>query len=165
MHNHPFYSLFTTTNLVWLYIGMGIVCGWYWLKCRRAKAVVDWLPVGIIAGVSTIVFIVMQQQGLAWEVQICDAEFQATLSDRAEITDAADDYIGQQVNSTVDWLSLVVEPPADIVNLPANDPKKRQWVVDTKNDWRKKIDKNRADREAAIAARKQHQYPEPKCGK
>lgn len=165
MEHHPFYSLFTTTNLIFLYLGMASTAVWYWNKCRKNKQPLDWIPVGIIAGVATIVFIVMQQSALAQEVKACQKEFQTTLSQRADITDEADDYIGHQVNSTVDWLSLVVEPPQDILNLPANDPRRREWVVNTKNDWREKIDGNRIAREKALQDRKNHQYPEPTCGK
>jgi len=163
--SHSFYSLFTTINLIWMFIGMGLVCAWYWNYCRKLKESIDWIPMGIIAGFATIVFVVMQNQGLAYEVKACNTEFQTILSQRASITDEADDYLGGQLDSTVDWLSLVVEPPPDILNLPSNDPKRRAWVIDTKRDWRHKIDEAKQARKDAIAERKNHQYPEPQCGK
>lgn len=164
MHD-AWYNLFNTSHMFFFLAGILSITIWQYWDLKRKGIVLDLAPLGIIAGVSVIVCVAIQQVGLATEVKQCQAEFNAVLQDRAKLSDQSDTFTGELVDANSHWLATLTNPPADIAALHTTDPIYRAWVQGTIKDYLLRLDKISGERTAALEARKEKTYPTPTCGK
>jgi hypothetical protein len=165
MSSYGWATLLTTDRLIIFLAGMAVNTAFQLWRGKHTGRNIDWQPVGMIAAVAVLVFVVVQQAGLSYQVKACQKEFNETLQERARITDQADDLFGEQLNVTVDSLSPFLKMPPEISSLPAGDPVRTEWATKVITDWRTHIADVQRQRQELINARKDHQYPEPTCGK
>ena len=165
MLNDQWYTIFTTSRLVFFMVGLAIGAGWRWWRCRKEHQHVDLNSIGIIAGVAIIVFVAIQQVGLAAEVKECQAEFNTVLQERANLTDQSDTFAGNEIEANSQFFALIANPPPEIAKFHTTDPEYRSWVHDQIVIYSSTINKIRDQRQQALDARKQQQYPAPSCGR
>lgn len=159
------YDIFNTTRMVCFLAGMLLATVWHYRKLKRQGITLDLTPLGIITGVSVIVFLAVQQVGLATDVKHCQAEFNAVLQDRATLSDQSDSLSGELIDANSKWIATLTNPPAEIAALHTTDPIYRAWVQTTLKDYLFRVNKIRDERAAALEARKEKTYPTPTCGK
>lgn len=162
MHD-AWYNLFTITRMMLFLAGFASAMGWY--RLRNKEAVLDWTPLGIIGGVAVIVFIAIQQVGLAAEVKQCQGQFNTVLQERANLSDRSDTWTGEEIDANSKWLAALTNPPPDIAALHTTDPIYREWVRGTLRDYLVTLNGIREERAHALDERKKRTYPEPTCGK
>lgn len=163
--NDHWYEMFTTSRLLFFLVGVVVGAFWQWNSCRKKHELLDLGPLGIIAGLSIIIFVAIQQVGLADQVKQCNGEFQAILKTRADLSDQSDELSGSEDDATSHWLITIYNPPADIAKLSLDDPARRSWFNGTLHNYIVQIGDIKAARDKALNDRKHLIYPEPKCGK
>lgn len=164
MHEE-WYELFNTSRMVYFLAGVVMATAWWYRKLKREGIIIDLAPLGIIMGVSVMIFIAVQQVGLAAEVKQCQAEFNAVLQDRAKLSDQSDTLAGQEIEANSHWLAALTSPPPEIAALHTTDPIYRAWVQGTIKDYLFQLDKISTERTTALEQRKEKTYPTPTCGK
>jgi hypothetical protein len=163
MHE-AWYDLFNTTRMVYFLAGIALGTGWFYRKLKREGTTVDLTPIGIIMGVSVIVFIAVQQVGLATEVKECQTQFNTVLQQRATLSDQSDSLADQEIQANAHWLATLTSPPPEISALHTTDPLYQQWVRGTIKDYLIQVNNIHDQRAASLQARKDKIYPTPTCG-
>lgn len=164
MHDQ-WYDIFSTSRMVYFLAGVILATGWWNRKLKRQGISIDLAPLGIIMGVSVMIFIAVQQIGLATEVKQCQAEFNSVLQDRAKLSDQSDTLAGEEIEANAHWLATLTNPPPEIAALHTTDPIYRTWVQSTITDYLFRLNKISDERTAALETRKEKTYPTPTCGK
>lgn len=159
------YNLFNSTRMLFFLAGFGAATFWHWYKLRQRNLTLDLTPLGILIGVSIIIFTAIQQVGLAAEVKQCQAEFNLILSERARLSDQSDTLASDEIEANSHWLLVLTSPPPDIAPLPTSDPKRQAWGIQITKEYLSHITKIRAQREQSLEERKEKLYPAPTCGK
>lgn len=162
--SNSWYELFNTSRMIFFLAGIGFATAWWRYRCKRDGVTLDLAPIGIIAGVSIIVFLAIQQVGLTGEIRKCNSEFATILKERAALSDQSDDLASQEIDANSHWLATLTSPPPGIATLHTTDPAYRAWVQGTIKDYLFRINTIRTERNAAIEERKAKQYPTPTCG-
>lgn len=159
------YEIFNTTRMVYFLAGMGIATAWWTRRLKERGISIDLAPLGIIMGVSVLIFISVQQLGLATEVKRCNAEVITVLDQRAKLSDETDSSTGELIDANSKWLQTILNPPAVIAALHTTDPIYRAWAQGTLKDYSDRINQIHDERTAALEQRKEKTYPTPTCGK
>lgn len=164
MHE-AWYEFFSTSRMVYFLAGVVIATLWLTRKIRREEGIkIDLTPVGIIMGVSVLIFVSVQQIGLATSVKQCQSQTNTVLQERAKLSDQSDTLAGEMIDANSHWLATLTNPPAEIAALHTTDPIYRSWVQGTLKDYLFQLDKISNERTAALEARKEKTYPTPTCG-
>lgn len=114
-----FEHFFEPIRILYFVAGVTVSCVWHWYKCRRNNEKINWRYIGILLGVSAIVFVSLQNVTLANQVKVCQ-----------EINAQNDQFSRTQRTAVHDFLRELVQPPADIASRTINDPVRQQWNSD-----------------------------------
>lgn len=174
--NSVFFGIFTWQRLVFFIAG--IAASWLWnlyTSRRDRKPVANPNYIGIIAGVSVMVFIAVSQVNLSYEVAQCQRELVGALDVRAELAARNDDLSEQQRKLLLDdnialgdWINKLLNPPMSRDLHPAYD----DWSIGITREYygrtniirsqlkavQNQVDKTKEERE-------KHPLPEPACGR
>jgi hypothetical protein len=162
--NNQWYDVFSTTRLVYFLAGMLLATAYWYRKLRKQNIILDLTPLGIIAGVAVVVFIAIQQVGLAADVKHCQTEFNTVLQDRAKLSDQSDTLAGREIEANAAFFAAIANPPPDVAALNTTDPVYRDWVHSTMVTYLGQLNTIRTERERALEERKERTYPQPTCG-
>lgn len=163
MHE-SWYEVFNTSRMLFFLAGLGLATVFWYQKCKREKVVLELAPVGIIAGVSIIVFLAIQQVGLATQMKVCQEHTNAVLAERAKLSDQSDTLAGEEITANSAWLQRLTSPPPDIAKYPTTNPVYRAWVQTTIRDYTVQLNQIQQKRKDSLEERKQKTYPSPTCG-
>lgn len=163
--NNAWYETFNTTRMLFYLTGLGVVTAFWYQRCKNIGHKLDLTPIGIIAGVSVMVFLAVQQVGLTQEIKSCNTEFATILKERAALSDQSDDLAAQEIDANSHWLATLTNPPPEVAVLKSTDPIYRTWVAGTIKDYLFQVNNIRDKRDKAMDERKAKQYPTPTCGR
>lgn len=153
------YAFFTTSRLLYFLAGMVTSSLWHlWMENKRRdnhRAIIDWNPLFILAGIAVIVFIEVQQVSLADNVRKCQIELRQSYEETDELS-------LEQLEATSSWLKDFNNPPLHIANLLTNDLRYQQWAQGTVTRYEQDIEKVKNLRKKAKDER--NKFSESLCG-
>jgi hypothetical protein len=173
--NSVVFGIFTWQRL--LFFVAGIAASWLWnlyTSRRDRKPAANPNYVGIIAGVSVMVFIAISQVNLSYEVARCQQELVGALDVRASLAAKNDDLSEQQRKLLLDdnialgdWIGKLLDPP-----MPRDDPAYRNWALGITQEYYEHTNALRShlkdiqnEVDHIRDERDKHPLPEPSCGR
>ncbi len=181
MTNDLLDEFFTPIGMLIYFLGIATACGWHLFKQYRSREDrINWTSVGIIVGVSALVFVGMQNTQLATEVKECQQEFNAALKVRNTIRETNDrlsrehrHWLSKSDEAVADLIRLSTAPPDPaIAVMERSDP--RRIAYDTSlvvqynlrhGRYQAEIDRIEKEQDANQREWDNHPLPDPECGK
>jgi hypothetical protein len=176
------HALSTPVGMVIYFLGVASACVWHYAKARWTgvkKQSINWSTMGIILGVSAMVFLMMQNTSLSNEVQRCHNEFATRLATRAAITDENDAlsrehrfWIQKTQQAVGDLIKLAWMPddPA-LAKLDVGDPQRTSYTAGLVVQYQLRISRYSDEiqritkrQDEVVADRAAHPLPPPTCG-
>lgn len=171
-------QLFTRETLLAAIIGSVVTATFMKLKARfydktptsknthdtpfahRARTI--WLAWGVI--VLAVLAIGWRQESATRQGLECQRQFTEALRARSGVA-LQDQQANVRAQEALQlWLFNLLNPPADIKDLPQDDPARREWGIKLTNEYLAKVDAIGRERAANEAIRQQNPLPEPTCG-
>jgi hypothetical protein len=182
MVNDVLSALSTPAGMIIYFLGVASACVWHMVKRRWLKiemTPINWNNMGIIAGVSAMVFVAVQNTQLSADVKECQREFNTSISNVRRINTENDDLSIQQRQWFLEkdeveaqmWMDLI-NPPPSIAQLEVNNPIRQQYGIDVvakstakANKYAQLIKSSQMRQEQLKKDREAHPLPSPTCGK
>jgi type II secretory pathway pseudopilin PulG len=175
-------AMSTPVGIVIYFLGMATACLWQIVKARwlhRKTVPINWNIIGIIAGVSALVFVGIQNTQLAADVKACQREFNTSIREVRRINNENDELSIQQRKDFLKkddlesqmWVDLV-NPPPEIAKLEFNNPVRQEYGISvvfrystTAAVYSERIRLSQQQQEELKKEREAHPLPDPTCGK
>lgn len=173
--NSVFFEIFTWQRLVFFVAGIASSWLWNFYKAKRTRRpLANPNYIGIIAGVSIMVFIALSQVNLSYQVAACQQDFTIALDARARLAAANDDLSEQQRKLLLDdnvalgdWIGKLLNPP-----MSRDDPAYHAWALGITQEYyghtnaiRSQLQTIQDEVDRTKEEREKHPLPEPSCGR
>src|SRR5881628_476558 len=127
------WGIFTWQRMLFFIAGILTSCAWnLYVAKREGNRPVNSNYIGIIAGVSIMMFLVMSQVNQSHEIGKCQHEFVTAIDARATLSARNDDLSEQQRRLLLqdnialgDWINSLLNPPVPRESHPAYD----DWAI------------------------------------
>lgn len=176
------HALGTPIGMAVYFLGVGSACAWHCIKHRLGKKrePINWTSLGILVGISCLIFVGMQNTQLAAEVKACQHEFNTAIVDRNTIRETNDRlsrehryWLSKHAEAVADLIRFTFNPPdPKIAAMEMGTPQRRayqdglvaQFNLRTER-YRLKITSIEAQQTANLQEWSEHPLPDPECGR